>query len=782
MAFGGLKGTLRANATSIPNPATATGSVVVAVGDLVYAVFGEQTSPTTTTCSDNLGNTYAALSAATDAGTSTAHAYYSRVTVAGTLTTVSAVATASSSNYAAVAAVIEGPFAIGPLDANPANITSDNTSPFTCPTTGTLNRANEVVMCFQVATGSTATSASSPNTLAGTQESTATVLHVCVGYQLVSSTSAVAPAFTAGSNPTDSVLGTTSFKGAFIVGAGAGSYAVTGTAATLRHTYTVPAAEGSYALTGTAASLLHKYRVDAGSGSYAVTGTAATVDHGLGVRVIVSWAELEGVESNEKAIDALSGSYAVTGSSAALLHKYVVSSGTGAYAVTGTAASALHNYRVAALPGAYDVTGTAASLLHKWNLSAGAGSYAVTGTAATLHRNVPIVAGAGGYSLTGTAASLLHKWNSTAGSGSYVVTGTAASLLHKWSLPAGIGAYSLTGSDVSLTKASNKILAAGAGSYTLSGSVASALHGWMLASAAGNYQVTGNATNLVHSYKLSALSGSYALSGSAVSLLHNGSLSTGAESYSIVGTDAALSTTTNSVLAANAGSYSISGTAASLLHKQTVFAGSGSYSVSGSSVALVHRYVVAAGAGSYSITGSDASLVKVSSKAIVAGSGSYLIRGTAASLINSGEIPLPAPYVNETVTHTPRHERIGRPRPQLPPEPAPIFATASSGQGGQSVSAKSEFHIKGASQGSVGSAEFYFDADVSIKQMQSSKSQGRQKIMASVRSSQISSGSVGAGSGHLFAVIKSGGEALMVPTYAGEETPDVFFESVDRAA
>jgi hypothetical protein len=216
MAFGDRKGLLVGSAASIPNPAVMAGSVAVVIGDLVYAVVGEQTAPTTTTASDNLGNTYTATAAATDAGTSTGHAYWSRVTVAGTLTAISVVATASGQNWAGSAAVYEGPFATSPLDANPANITSDITSPFNCPTTGTLafaGSAKELVVGWGVHTGSTVWAATSPNLL-DDNEATAAILAVALGSQVVTVTTAVVPVFTAAANPTDAVLGTTSFKSA----------------------------------------------------------------------------------------------------------------------------------------------------------------------------------------------------------------------------------------------------------------------------------------------------------------------------------------------------------------------------------------------------------------------------------------------------------------------------------------------------------------------------------------------------------------------------------------
>ncbi len=214
MAFGDLKGGVTAisvAANSITNPTDAVGSVAVALGDLIFVVVGEQTSVTATTVTDNLGNGYSATNAGTVAGTSTGRAYYSRVTVAGTLTTVHVAATGSTHNVAIDACVFTGPFLTSPLDANPANITTQVTSPFTAPATGTLAQPDELVVSWAVATGSTVWSATSPNTL-GAQTATQAILHTVIGYQTVGATTTVSPAFTAGSNPTDSVLGTSSFK------------------------------------------------------------------------------------------------------------------------------------------------------------------------------------------------------------------------------------------------------------------------------------------------------------------------------------------------------------------------------------------------------------------------------------------------------------------------------------------------------------------------------------------------------------------------------------------
>lgn len=212
MAFGSLKGALTGSLASITASANnmTNAGISVSVGDLVFAVVGQQTNLTTTGCSDNLGNTYTAVDAGTDAGAVTARAFYARVTTAGTLTTVTAAATASSNDFAGVAAVIEGPFATSPLDAHPANITSDITSPFNCPATGTLAQADEVVIGWGAANQNTSWGSVEPNSVAANANQSTNV-KVVVGYQAVSATTSVVPVFTAASNPTQAILGTASF-------------------------------------------------------------------------------------------------------------------------------------------------------------------------------------------------------------------------------------------------------------------------------------------------------------------------------------------------------------------------------------------------------------------------------------------------------------------------------------------------------------------------------------------------------------------------------------------
>lgn len=208
MAFGDLKGTLGAHALNVGSTNDLTGSVSVSVGDLVFAAFSQQNNLTASGASDNLGNSYSALNAGTDAGIATGRAFWARVTTAGTLTAVTVSATSSANNFAGAAAVIEGPFATSPLDANPANNT-DAASPFTCPATGTLAQADEVVMCYHSSSSPDAKTATSPNLLA--KEELGSACAATIGYQTVSATTSVAPEFT-GNNPGSAVNITASFK------------------------------------------------------------------------------------------------------------------------------------------------------------------------------------------------------------------------------------------------------------------------------------------------------------------------------------------------------------------------------------------------------------------------------------------------------------------------------------------------------------------------------------------------------------------------------------------
>ncbi len=153
----------------------------------------------------------------------------------------------------------------------------------------------------------------------------------------------------------------------------------------------ITAGAGSYVLTGTNATLLHAWKIAAGAGSFTLTGTNATPVH--------AWKIAAGV-----------GSYALTGTDATLPRTRKLTAGAGSFILTGTAATPLHGgVKIAAGAGSYALTGTDATLLHAWKIAAGAGSYALTGTAAILIKGKKIAADAGSYALTGADVTLTNS-------------------------------------------------------------------------------------------------------------------------------------------------------------------------------------------------------------------------------------------------------------------------------------------------------------------------------------------------------------------------------------
>lgn len=195
---------LASNAISI-NAGT---GVLVRPGDLVVALMVEQTALTASGVTDNLGNTYTAQNAGT-LSTNSGRMFYSRVTVGGTLTTVTIAATSSANDFSCCAAVFSNGFDAPPIDANPANGTGDITSPFTCPATGALAQARELVVCWSANNGNNVLAATSPLLMAVQVGQVNT--HAAIGYKDVSVTTTTSSDFT-GTNPTVQVLGTASFK------------------------------------------------------------------------------------------------------------------------------------------------------------------------------------------------------------------------------------------------------------------------------------------------------------------------------------------------------------------------------------------------------------------------------------------------------------------------------------------------------------------------------------------------------------------------------------------
>lgn len=200
-----------------------------------------------------------------------------------------------------------------------------------------------------------------------------------------------------------------------------------------------PAASGSKTLT-------------ADAGSYSVTGGAASLEIG-------------------REVLALSGSYTVSGTDASLERGYEVLAEAGAYTINGSDAFLELGREVLAEGGAYLVSGTDATLTKAADktLSAEAGSYSVTGVDSSLELGREVLALGGSYSITGGAAGLEYGREVLALAGSYTVTGGTASLELGRELLAESAAYLISGTDATLAKSGAKSLAADGGAYLVSG-------------------------------------------------------------------------------------------------------------------------------------------------------------------------------------------------------------------------------------------------------------------------------------------------------------------------
>lgn len=271
--------------------------------------------------------------------------------------------------------------------------------------------------------------------------------------------------------------------GAYEVDADAGSYAITGTAATLKLGRKVAAAAGSYTTTGSAATLKRAFLLSASAGSYAVSGTDAAVS--ITAKVVAAGAgsyavtgSAAGLSITAKVLEASAGSYAVTGADASLERALVTAAGAGSYATTGADAALERGRVTAADAGSYAVTGTDAGLsVTARVVAAESGAYSVTGTDAGLSVTARVLAAeAGAYAVTGTDASLVYEpagqTTLVADAGSYEVTGTDAGLIIARRVSADAGTYEITGTDAELAVGAARTLDAEPGSYLIAGTAA----------------------------------------------------------------------------------------------------------------------------------------------------------------------------------------------------------------------------------------------------------------------------------------------------------------------
>lgn len=154
----------------------------------------------------------------------------------------------------------------------------------------------------------------------------------------------------------------------------AGSYTVTGTAATLAREVPLDSQPGAYTFTGNSASLVTGRAIAALPGTYAVTGADADVN-------------------SDVSVDAATGSFSVSGTTASLVAGYSIAALSDGYLVTGAVADLIATgagaFLINADPGDLDVTGADVVFAAPSSVNATNGVVAVTGSNATLTAGIP---------------------------------------------------------------------------------------------------------------------------------------------------------------------------------------------------------------------------------------------------------------------------------------------------------------------------------------------------------------------------------------------------------
>lgn len=143
MAFGDIVGNSSASTDVLTDPFSPSSGILVSVGDLIFVnVVEESEFVSSTTCTDNLGNSFSIVTGVDDP---VVKAYYSIVTIAGTSTP--AVANTVGNAAVIICVAYQGPFSAGPLDKHPA-FNVDTVSPYGAPSTGTLSQTNELIIGY----------------------------------------------------------------------------------------------------------------------------------------------------------------------------------------------------------------------------------------------------------------------------------------------------------------------------------------------------------------------------------------------------------------------------------------------------------------------------------------------------------------------------------------------------------------------------------------------------------------------------------------------------------
>jgi hypothetical protein len=327
------------------------------------------------------------------------------------------------------------------------------------------------------------------------------------------------------------------------------------------------------------------------AGSFALSGSAATLKSG-------------------RFLPLTAGSFALSGSAANLIKGYKLAAATASFSLTGSTANFSLARKLVAVPGAFTITGSAATLKTGRSLALSAGSFALSGSSATLKVGRVLIGSPGSFALSGTAATLKTARLLALSAGSFTLSGSALTPIVNRKLALATGSFVINGSAATLTYTPgsagpvNYSLALTAGSFALSGIAVSLPVGRKLPLSAGSFALTGTAESLIRGVKLPVSAGSFSVSGSAANFLLGRKLTLGAGSFALSG--AAETLKVGRVLTASAGAFTLNGVSAGLVYTvggspiaYTIVASAGSFALSGSNVSFTNSSALKPGGGYY---------------------------------------------------------------------------------------------------------------------------------------------------------------------------------------
>lgn len=290
---------------------------------------------------------------------------------------------------------------------------------------------------------------------------------------------------------------------AYTLTASAGSFSLSGQAATLKAARTLTCSAGSFALSGQPAGLAVGRKVSAAAGAYTLSGQPS----GLTVA---------------RRLTADAGSFTLSGQSAGLLKGRTLACSAGSFTLSGQVAGLAATRSVPAGAGSFSLSGQAAGLITGRGLAAGAGAFTVSGQGAGLAAARRLGVASGPFTLSGQGAGLDYSGAAkvvTAGAGAFSLSGQAAALRATRTLACSAGSFALTGQSAGLRR--TLILPSGVGTFTLSGQAAGFARGFGLVAAVGAFALSGLAAALRVARALPSALGDFLLTGRAATLTYS---------------------------------------------------------------------------------------------------------------------------------------------------------------------------------------------------------------------------------------------------------------------